>query len=79
VFAAKSYGGSGLAHESIDTALIFESIGQHELNGDVLMQGDVFGCDDYAHAADAENALDAVLVCEHIAWFDRGYHYGIVA
>ena len=67
VVALEPHGGARLAREPLDEPRVLQPRRQHELEGDLLVELQVRGRDDDAHAADAEDAVDAVLAGEHLA------------
>jgi hypothetical protein len=59
-----------LAREAGDRLGVAERLGQEELERDLLVELDVVRGDDDPHPADAEDALDAVLAGEDVAFAD---------
>ena len=62
-----------LAREARDGLGVAERLGQEELERDLLVELDVVRGDDDAHAAGAEDALDAVLAREDVAFANPGH------
>jgi hypothetical protein len=75
VLALDLDGGARFAAEAGERFVVRHDLGQHQLDGDALIQLQVMGGDDDPHATRTEDPLDAVLAREDFP-FAHPFDYG---